>query len=304
MQITDVFTPASKADLSFVERNAVNNELINALSTPGMQIILYGFSGAGKTTLIEKKLEEIYEYHIVTRCLKGMTFTDVLNEAFAELGKTYISEKTVNNKSNLGIKIRGIFKVIGIDVDASKGRDTIQKETNILAPQITPQQLSRVLGETGGCWVIEDFHKIEGDEKTKLAQTMKMFMDASREYQHLKIVAIGAVSTARQVVEYDPEMRERVCELYVPLMNRTELEEIVSKGEKLLNLSFEKVVIRELIRVSSGLASVCHQLCLDMCRAANIIGPQQFKTTISEPHFQKAIEGYINSKSDTLKSTL
>jgi hypothetical protein len=47
------------------------------------------------------------------------------------------------------------------------------------------------------------------------------------EFRSLKIIAIGAVDTARQVIEYDPEMKNRVSEIHVPLMLKEELKEII-----------------------------------------------------------------------------
>ena len=58
-------------------------------------------------------------------------------------------------------------------------------------PQLTPQALGRFLGAQKACWVLS--HKIDDDEKAKLSQLMKVFMDLSDEYPELKIIALGAV---------------------------------------------------------------------------------------------------------------
>jgi ABC-type lipoprotein export system ATPase subunit len=68
----DVFTPTTPARVAFVERNTVNDRLVNALTTPGKQIVVYGHSGSGKTTLLVNKLNQVYEQHLTTRCMKGM----------------------------------------------------------------------------------------------------------------------------------------------------------------------------------------------------------------------------------------
>ena len=94
----------------------------------------------------------------------------------------------------------------------------------VIAPQLTAQTLARFLGEAGCCWVLEDFHKIAARHKKRLAQMLKLFLDMSYDYPHLKIIALGAVDTAREVIEYDNEMRTRVAEIHVPLMTEEELE--------------------------------------------------------------------------------
>lgn len=45
-------------------------------------------------------------------------------------------------------------------------------------------------------------------------------MDMSLEYPEVKLIAIGALGTARQVVEYDKEMNNRVTEVFCSLYAR------------------------------------------------------------------------------------
>src|SRR5690606_6742915 len=100
-----------------------------------------------------------------------------------------------------------------------------------LPPQLTPQALGKFLGAAGACWVLEDFHKIEESQKEHLSQLMKVFVDMADEFPDLKIIAIGAVDTARQVVQYDDEMKNRVAEIPVSLMHPDEIKAIIKKGE-------------------------------------------------------------------------
>ena len=90
-QTTDVFTPTTPARLPFVERETINRKLVNAIKTPGKQIIVYGHSGSGKTTLLENKLFQTYEAHITTRCVKGLSFEQLVLDAFDQLGGFYES---------------------------------------------------------------------------------------------------------------------------------------------------------------------------------------------------------------------
>jgi ABC-type lipoprotein export system ATPase subunit len=69
--VHDVFTPTTPARLTFVERETINARLVNALRTPGKQIVVYGYSGSGKTTLLVNKLHQLYDKHITSRCMEG-----------------------------------------------------------------------------------------------------------------------------------------------------------------------------------------------------------------------------------------
>lgn len=173
----------------------------------------------------------------------------------------------------------------------------------MLPPQLTPQALGKFLGAVKACWVLEDFHKIDLSEKVQLSQLMKVFMDMSDDYPELKIVALGAVNTARQVVEYDDEMRNRVAEISVPLMSPDEITKIIRKGEMALNVSFSQNIVKVISIHSNGLASVCHHLCLNMCDAAEInvtVPGTTYQLTTDD--CQSAVKTYVDEASDSIKS--
>jgi hypothetical protein len=223
-------------------------------------------------------------------------------DAFDRLGTFYTAEKTLAKKSKISPSIQIDYSGIKGQIAAELARESQTKHLRVLPPQLTPQTLATFLGEAGCCWVLDDFHKIDAKEKRKMAQVMKLFMDMADSYNALKIIAIGAVDTARQVVEYDPEMRNRVSEIYVPIMTEDEIKEIPDKGEQLLNFELQLSVKNHIITFSDGLASVCHQLCLNICFAAGIRETLQQKIEIPEDAFERALEQYVEESSDTLKA--
>lgn len=302
-QVNQVFTPTKPAILSYTERHSkINNHLIDSLMTPGKQIVLYGHSGCGKTTLLINKLNETYESYFITRCTKSMGFDQVLLDGFDQLEETFT--KTTEKKS---FKFSPEISLDYQDIKASfklfeKGKETESSKTSLIPPQLTPRKLAKFYGEAKACWVLEDFHKIKEDEKSKTSQLMKVFMDMSLEYDDVKIIAIGALGTARQVVEYDKEMNNRVSEIFVPYMSDNEISNIISTGEKLLNLKFSKDVKEKIIKFSCGLPSICHQLCLNICFNLRILKTQKNLKVINVDDLDKAIEKFLEEKSDSLKA--
>ena len=131
---------------------------------------------------------------------------------------------------------------------------------------------------------------------------MKVFMDMSDYYPDLKIIAIGAVDTPRQVIEYDQEMRNRVSEIYVPLMTDEELIRIPDKGEELLNFAIPPDVKYNIVSFSNGLASVCHQLCLNICFTTGIYETLHHHQRVRKADLDRALESYLDNASDTLKN--
>jgi hypothetical protein len=191
-----------------------------------------------------------------------------------------------------------VFKA-NIGAELNSNTNTTSKKA--ISLPITPQTLVSYFGEMHAIWVIEDFHKMDAEEKTKLSQVMKIFMDQSSQYKTLKIIAVGAVNTAREVVQYDPEMKNRVAEIQVPLMTIEELEEIIKKGNKILNFSFSNEVIRRIANYSSGLASVTHQLSLLICESEEIKQTLRVDKKADDKTLDVAIDEYINEHADSLK---
>lgn len=263
--LLEIFTPSQPADITFVERNEINRRLERALKTPGKQIILYGYSGVGKTTLLTNKLKESQIKYIKTNCITGMTINDIILDAFNQLDIYYPIEKSKSKSNSGSIDLNISFWVIKAGIkDENKSETKVSHKRAVELP-ITPQNLAKYIGAKDLCWVIEDFHKIEESHKKQMAQIMKVFMDSSTEYNKLKIVALGAVNSAREVVQYDPEMRNRIAELEVPLMDIQNLKRIISNGEKYLNIEFDDAIKNRISTYSSGLPAVTHNLCLLMC---------------------------------------
>jgi len=293
-----VFTPTSPAKLSFVERESkVNDELVDALKIPGMQIILYGPSGAGKTTLLINKVNQLYENHIITRCMIGMSMEQIILDGFDQLNPFYTSEYTSSKKNSISTDLISSYASLKVHIE----KQLQESSKRILPIQLTPQRLAYFFGNSNCCWILEDFHKIENSEKTKLSQIMKVFMDTSIDYPELKIIAVGAVNSARDVAKYDPEMRQRVSEIFVPLMSDNEIAKIIYKGEELINLKLKSSVARRILKFSCGLPSVCHHLCLIMCTNLGIYSTLDNTITFSEEDFDRAVEKYIKTSSDSLK---
>jgi len=301
-QTRDVFTPTRPARIAFVERDAVNDKLVNAMTTPGKQVVVYGHSGSGKTTLLVNKLNQLYEGHITTRCMKGIKFEQLILDAFDQLAPYYTSERSKAKKNTSMVDLTGSYLAIQSKINSSRTVENSQKEVRILPPQLTPQALGKFIGQANQCWVLEDFHKVDDGERTKLSQLMKVFMDLSDEYPNLKIIALGAVDTARQVVDYDPEMRYRVSEVHVDLMTPKEIEAIIEKGEQALKVIFPSEIKALIARYSTGLASVCHHICLNMCDVAGISQTASEPIQMSKAHFESSIKVYVEEASDSIRS--
>ncbi|PWK26987.1 hypothetical protein LV89_01799 [Arcicella aurantiaca] len=297
--LNEIFTPNTVAKLTYVSRTIIEDDLEKYLSLPGKQIVIYGHSGGGKTTLLRNKLREVEQNFIKTHCESSTSFNDLLLQAFDELNRFYVSEKTTNTEYTISSELKAEFSGISSQLNSSIKESNGEKSVRIIPPQLTPQKLAKFLGEISCVWIIEDFHKVVPEEKKRIADVVKIFIDAANDYAKVKIVCIGAVGTARELIELDNNLNNRVAELFVPLLTDVEIESIVTKGFELLNVNIDKDLKEKIVYYSNNLASLTHQICYDLCFHSNIKRLRFFPKKLNSGSFRVAVNSYVRKNSDT-----
>lgn len=301
-KIEDVFTPAKAADVNYVERNDIDNLMSSEMSTPGKQIIVFGHSGSGKTSSVRNLLSK-YKYKFIrTHCESNTTFEQLILNAFDELNIFVVSEGKHTKKATLKGELAAEYNKIKSSIVSETSSEYSNTYSRLIPPQLTPQKLAQFLGEGNIVWLIEDFHKVAENEKIRIADVIKIFVDNANDYFKSKIICIGACQSAHELIKLNPNLRNRVSEISVPLLNDTEIEKIITNGFNLLNLVPTKSLIEKLVYYSDRLGASAHQMCMDICKGKNISKTQLKKTNIDDDYFKYAVDGFIKRSSDTFKS--
>ena len=298
--IQKVFTPASSAKLTFVRRSSIERKFHGQFKISGRQIIVYGHSGSGKTTFLNRYFGEHKIDYVTVHCDTSMSFEQIMLNTFDLMGLYYTQsgslEETQGTTVTGGVEAKGIKS----DAEYSASQTRVAHFARLVNPQITPQRLADALGSANKVLVIEDFHKLQEPEKKKLADMLKVFIDKANQYPSLKVVCIGAVDTAREIVKLDNNLKQRVYECEIPLLTDTEIEAIVKQGCKLLNIDMSKDLVERIVHYSNQLGALAHQLSFDMCDSYGITQTQKRKKYLTGEHFVNAVEAYIDARSDSL----
>ncbi|MFJ2355622.1 ATP-binding protein [Frigoribacterium sp. NPDC087798] len=269
--LEEVFTPGQPADKGFVRRPAEETLLANLLQERGTQILVWGESGAGKTSLARKVLEESGQPFITTRCETTTSYEQILSSGFERIkamrkvGTSKQDNRTVGGGTELG----GTLSPASVNAHTEWEVGQTDDYATVVAAQITSESLALRLGEKGFVWLIEDFHKVAPEVRLRLADAMKVFSDESPNFPKLRMVVLGVAETATQILRAPSNMTGRLADLRLPPLTDDELGGILDTGNRLLNVDFAPVRER-LIHHSVGIASVTHALARECCIAVGV----------------------------------
>lgn len=299
-----IFTPSSSAVLNYVKRPELEKKIDKALKIRGTQLIVYGHSGSGKTTLVRQSLYRNKRNFIKTSCISTTTLEELIVNAFDKLDPFYTSKKSSTFSNTVTSSLESNYSTIKSSLASEYTQESSTEFQRVLPIQLTYEKLAEFLGAANCVWLIDDFHKVDDIEKKKLAEVMKAFVDISNDHPQVKIIAIGAVNSPREVVNYNTELRPRLSESFIPLLNEEELKSILVNGAELLNIKFSDKLIKQTIEYSNSLGSICHILAFNHCDLSNITKTSRNTIEIPDSVMVNSIEDYIKDKADTYQEKL
>lgn len=302
IKLEDVFTPAKAADINYIERKYIDSQLSSEMTTPGKQIIVFGHSGSGKTSSVLNLLSKSQYNYIKTHCESSTTFEQLILNAFDALNVFVVSSKSYKKTSVFKGELATEYKIIKANIGGEKITEESNTYDRLLPPQLTPQKLAQFMGEGKIVWLIEDFQKVCIEEKVRIADVLKIFVDNANDYSVSKIICIGACQSAHELIKLDPNLRTRVSEVHVPLLTDDEIRDIITNGFRLLNVVPTLSLVDKLVYYSDRLGAYAHQMCVDICKGENISQTLIKKRNIDDTSFQYAVDGFIKRSSDTFKS--
>lgn len=127
-KIADVFGVKSTLIKSYIERDAVDEKFKNALED-GNEVIVYGSSKQGKTSLILKHLEK--DRYVKVECSLQTQPIDIYKSILRQLNITYIESEAIESASEHGGKLGAGFKIkIPFLGDTSATAEVTDKASN------------------------------------------------------------------------------------------------------------------------------------------------------------------------------
>ena len=311
MRVTDVFTPTQPARdaVNYVERSStINDDLVTALNDTGTQVLVYGASKSGKTTLIQVVHQRLFGVEpIVSRCDTRTTFDGLVRSALSQLRVFRTATRESGSASRRQTGFSNALSGFGVDLEFEKQDRSARKQEPVLPPQVTPEALARLMGaesERGRCWLIEDLHVTKPEVRERVADVLKVFCDEAGAQQkaELRVIIAAIARTAEEIVERRADMEGRLAQIHVPPMTPDEIEEIITLGEQALQIRLTGTMKADIANYASRRAHVCHKLCSLLCSGAGVFETQVEVHNLEPADLERAVSSHIRASEATMLS--
>lgn len=298
MKLEQVFGVSRELVESYIEREAVDAALSAALNET-RQIIIYGSSKQGKTSLLQRHVLE--KKRVTVHCGPTTTAEDIYRSFLRQRGVEIVTEKSSGNNREFGTSISAKFTAMiplfGKGEGEAKGeakagasqnetRQTI--EFNLANAQDVGELLFKVEGKEV-FYVLENFHYLSDDVQRQLAFDLRTF-----EEMGLRFVILGVWRERNRLVQYNGDLQDRVAEIPVEPWEVLDFRKIVNKGTPLLNVNFSDSVTDRIFDEAHGSVAVVQELLKKVCEKCGVLETAEVTVQINDLEMvQRAIEDKV-----------
>jgi hypothetical protein len=288
---SDVFGVRSQLIESYIERPSVD-ELFSAALKDKNQVIVYGSSKQGKTSLTLKHLDP--NEYVKVECSPQTQAIDIYRSILRQSNITYFESDTqglsfeISSNLNAGIKVKVPFMGEGNLGGATSDKQTqtnTSKELYIEYNLELAQDVSELLRKKGieKFIVLENFHYLSLEVQERLAYDLRVFQDLG-----VIFIVLGIWREANRLVQFNGDLLDRVTEVPVEPWLDEDFEKLIKKGSDLLNADFS-IIQESLIKSSFDSVGVVQELCKQCCIAAGITKTTDSRILITHDHLAAAL---------------
>lgn len=265
----EVFTPKSVVTREmFARRNepdlhgrpGLQDRLRRALRDKGGQVLMYGDTGVGKSSLLKYAAEDERMAAVTVECFSDRTYEELIQECIGRL--VDFQEVTFSESYASG---RQVALSVGAKKMTVKGEVHVERghTRTFVAVQKEPSDvLIDAMRAAGRSLIVLDNFQNVNTKRTRLlvAQTMERLSDRADETGDIKLVVIGIADDAPALLSGAGSFTRRTAEVGVPRMPNDEIEQILERGFRLLGLSASPEALKRLVFFSDGFPYFAHLL--------------------------------------------
>lgn len=299
-RLADIFTPtrplpSTSFDLrqgllggGFVGREAEREHIMRLLAEDRAHVVIYGERGRGKTSLA----------NLVTANAMAAGFS--------------VASHVCSARSDFDTIMRGLVQdllrqLVGPEAVGPEGGGEAR---NLLPPHaVCPDEALAALGSlcrSRHLLIIDEFDRVT-DEATRTAIADMIKQDSDRGMP-ISFMIVGVSDSAEQLLGHHPSIQRCVARIALPLLTRTDVEDIVSRGEA-AGVEYPpsaRTCIAELVRgmpyMAQLLALRAGQAALDdgryRIRGCDLIAAMRRTSNEADPRIRILYDGITHSERD------
>lgn len=292
--LEEVFGVRAEPVLSYVQRPAVDDRFVAGLKSD-KQVVVYGASKQGKTSLVAKHLP--YAENVVVQVGPKTEVVDIYSSVLRQLGIKIISEsgESLQHEASLsfGAKVKALIPLFGSGeastnglVKGGTGETTKYEEVRFNLN--LPQDVSELLKKTtsGKAVIIENFHYLDDERQKQFAFDLRTFQELG-----VRFVILGVWREKNRLAQFNGDLLDRIAEVPVEPWEKSDFDRVADAGGQHLNIEFADYILNAATQASFSSIGVFQELLKETCLAAGIKEAQPTRRRIeNELHLDAAVK--------------
>lgn len=295
MRLEKVFGVINDKLSTHVSRNEID-ECFGKIFTQKRQLVIYGSSKQGKTTLLNTHISQ--ENKITIQCSPTTNlpeiYRSILKKLQIQIQSSTSTEDSTKSKFYFKLKIPFIAET-GAEIENNTG----EKNTHFELDVSTVQEIAELIKNyfPSKIIILENFHYLEETIQKLFAFDLRTFQDID-----VRVIILGIWKERNRLNQYNGDLQDRIIELPVEPWSEKHLSEIIELGEKSLNIDMGDIA-SDIIEESFGNVGMLQELCKESCYDAHILktGDHQ-KLTFG--NLRNAIDKITNSYANRFYKSL
>jgi hypothetical protein len=283
-----VFGVSKDPVLSYVERKEVDGMFLEAVKTD-KQVIVYGASKQGKTSLVDKHLP--YKSNVLVSLTPKFQLIDIYKSILRSLDVEIVTETSKTQASSSEGSVSGKAKISlpaigGIETGAGgKNSSSDQAETKSAPIEVNlelPNEVAAILKKIKNQKVIilENFHYLDEEIQKQFSFDLRSFQELG-----VRFVILGVWREKNRLIQFNGDLLDRLAEVPVEPWHKDDFKKVVNVGSRHLNLTFSEDLIEEVFASAFDSIGVVQELLKTICLQAGIKETQDRGVQISERNF-------------------
>lgn len=263
---------------TFLERT-VHKKFQDAIMSYNI-IVVYGESRQGKTWTIERYCPT----QLRIGCDASMTLEQIKREMLHVVGlEIHTVEHSVTEEYSEGCSASssvGMDMLLSAGMDASLSAahsETLKTTYDTVDLSKNVEFLEAIKEKSAGkYYVFDNFHYLSPTVQQQFCSLLKEF-----NYQGIKIIIVGVWKDASKITALAPDLLNRCAHIDIGTWSETELNLVVERGEKALNIEIDSVAKSMFINSAAHNIGVFKDFLQKYCQDFSVYGTQSARKLLA-----------------------